>query len=193
MGRSAKGSVYEREVCGKLSRWWTDNSRDDVFWRSSGSGARATVRAAAGRQTAGQHGDIAAIDPIGFPLVQMMTIEVKRGYKAATIHDLLDRKQSAAMQEFERFVLQAQTSSEAAGTPYWMLITRRDRREALAWWSSDMTAALMGTYCLGIPPHRFIRVDVPIVGEACSIHGTTLDRWLDWCPPEFFKKGSVAL
>jgi len=40
----AKGSSFEREICTILSKWWTNNERDDVFWRTAGSGARATTR-----------------------------------------------------------------------------------------------------------------------------------------------------
>lgn len=187
MGNSAKGSAYEREVCGKLSRWWTYGERDDVFWRSSGSGARATNRAAAGRQTYGQHGDIAATDPMGSPLTENLTIEIKRGYKAATIHDLLDRKPTAAVQEFEGFVLQASNSSRAAGSRWWMLITRRDRREALCWWPAEMSDEVW-RHTINNLKGPTVQLHVPIKGASHNIHGATFDAFLEWCIPSFFKR-----
>lgn len=44
-----KGSVFEREICKALGRWWTDGERDDIFWRTAGSGARATCRLERGK------------------------------------------------------------------------------------------------------------------------------------------------
>ena len=54
----AKGPSFEREVCEKLSLWWTDGKRDDVFMRTSGSGGKATARRKKGKDTPFQGGDI---------------------------------------------------------------------------------------------------------------------------------------
>jgi len=43
----AKGGEFERDISRFLSRWWTYGERDDVFWRTSASGARATTRSLA--------------------------------------------------------------------------------------------------------------------------------------------------
>jgi hypothetical protein len=141
-GTSAKGSDYEREMCGRLSRWWTAGARDDVFWRSSGSGARAKVRGRATRETAGQHGDIAATMPIGEPLIDIMTIEIKRGYSEYTVQDILDHPATAAQQEWEKWFEQVLESHEAAGSFGWFLITRRDRREAMCWMPDHLLKSL---------------------------------------------------
>lgn len=132
-GTSAKGGEFERDICRLLSKWWTDGARDDIFWRTSGSGARAHVRHRAGAGTAGQYGDIAATDPIGAPLIDVFTIELKRGYSEYTVHDLLDKTPSAGIQEWDRFFAQAIESHEQAGSLSWLMITRRDRRVPLVW------------------------------------------------------------
>lgn len=132
-GSSSKGSAYERDVCRQLSMWWTNGDREDVFWRSSGSGARAKVRGKAGKATAGQHGDIAATDPIGEKLIDVLTLELKRGYDRATFQDLLDRPGTAAAQQWEGFLAQTIESWEMAGSYAWGLVARRDRREAMLW------------------------------------------------------------
>ena len=127
-----KGSGFERDVCKDLGLWWTYGQRDDVFWRSSNSGGRATVRRAAGKDTHGQHGDICATDPVGEPLTQLCSIELKRGYKRATIFDLMDchpsRLQGQAWMKWHAQVVRDMTAS---GRPYWMIISRGDQRQRM--------------------------------------------------------------
>jgi hypothetical protein len=126
-----KGQIYEREVCKQLSLWWTDGKRDDVFWRSANSGATATSRTKKKRTTFGQYGDVQAIDPIGQPLIDMFTIEIKRGYSNFTIQDIFDKPEHEGPSETENFIEQAAKSSMEAGTPAWMIIVRRDRKDAV--------------------------------------------------------------
>ena len=130
-GTSSKGSEFEREFCERLSMWWA--KRDDVFWRSSNSGGRATTRRDAGMQTAGQFGDVAATDPAGHPLLRALTIELKRGYNEHGIHDILDAPQNSAVQVYEGFFDQTMKAAKHAGSLSWLLVTRRDRREAICW------------------------------------------------------------
>jgi len=76
----AKGSNFEREVSKELSLWTTNGVRDDIYWRSSQSGGRATIRARQGKKTANSAGDICFIDPIGKPLLDIFVLELKNGY-----------------------------------------------------------------------------------------------------------------
>jgi hypothetical protein len=133
MASASKGSSFERQVCGDLSRWWTYGERDDVFWRTAGSGGRATTRQQRGKQTAGGHGDIAAVDPIGEPLMRAFCFELKRGYNRDTVHHVIDRPDRAAEQVWEAFVAQAAASAEGAGAVSWAIIAKRDRREPMLW------------------------------------------------------------
>lgn len=123
-----KGSNFERIICKQLSVWWSLGKRDDIFWRTSGSGARATVRKQA---TFGQYGDVQATDPIGQPLIDLCTIEIKKGYSRQTFFDLIDMLPSETKQTYKKFILQAIESSKRAHTPFWMLITKRDRKQTL--------------------------------------------------------------
>lgn len=129
--RAAKGAAYEREVCKRLSLWWTRGGSDAVFWRTSNSGGRATTRRKAGKETAGQQGDVAATDPAGLPLVRLVTIEMKRGYPRCSIGDILDATSKTKASLIETFLGQARRESDSEGTPFWLLIHRRDRRRAL--------------------------------------------------------------
>lgn len=134
----AKGSAYEREICVFLSLWWTANHREDIFWRSSASGGRATVRGKKGLSTAHQGGDVACTDPEGAPLTDLFAIEIKRGYSYSSIHELLDRHPKMALPEFGRWITQAIRSSEMTGTYSWLLITRRDRKMPIIWMTGDV-------------------------------------------------------
>jgi hypothetical protein len=95
MAKSSKGSSFEREVCKLLSLWWTQDlnpPRDDVFWRTSQSGGRATERMKKNVATAYSSGDVTFIDPIGQPFIDALMIELKRGYTSEiAILDFLDK------------------------------------------------------------------------------------------------------
>ncbi len=129
----AKGSSFEREICRKLTAWWTgDATRDVIFWRTSQSGGRATTRRKVGKETTQAHcGDITAVEPEGKPLTDLITWELKCGYTRATLHDLIDKPKKGALQEWEKWVRQAKAAAKNAGTPYWAIVHRRDRREPL--------------------------------------------------------------
>jgi hypothetical protein len=76
----AKGGAFEREICKRLSLWWTEGKRDDIFYRTSASGARATQRRKVGKTTANEHGDMGYTDPSGKKLTERWVVEMKTGY-----------------------------------------------------------------------------------------------------------------
>ncbi len=142
--KSKKGGQYEREFCRKLSEWWSGGTRDDIFWRTSSSGGRATQRAKTNRKTFGQYGDIQAVDPIGAPLMRVLCVELKRGYNKHTLADAIDRSMLAAQQVWESFIEQAQRQAEHSGAAHWLLVQRRDDRQALAFFPRSFFVALNG-------------------------------------------------
>lgn len=129
-----KGNVFEREICRCLSLWWTDNESDDVFWRTPGSGARATVRSQKGRLTPNHYGDVCSVDDRGLLLTNQFVIELKRGYasKPATIADLLDCY-SSSTPYWSKWITKAQNQSRLlpSASQSWMIIAKRDQREAI--------------------------------------------------------------
>ncbi len=130
--RMAKGSSFERRVCRRLSEWWDPSADDVLFWRTAGSGGRATVRRKTGRKTNTAHaGDIAALGENGAELTRLIAWELKCGYQSATIHQLLDRPKSAAVQHYEEWIGQAVASARAANAPYWAVVHDRSRRETV--------------------------------------------------------------
>lgn len=74
---ATKGSSFERLLCRQWSLWWTGGSRDDIFWRTSGSGSRATSRRKTGKKDKWNHGDMRPDDPRGFALCSSWCFEFK--------------------------------------------------------------------------------------------------------------------
>jgi hypothetical protein len=80
MSKSGKGSGFERDISKQLSLWWSGGERDDLMWRTSQSGGRATQRAKQAVRTKYGYGDLTFTDPIAKPLFDLLVISAKRGY-----------------------------------------------------------------------------------------------------------------
>lgn len=180
----AKGSCFERDFCRMLSRWYTNGDRDDIFWRSHASGARATSRNKLGKSTHGQHGDICASDPIGDPLIQKITIELKRGYSKHTFFDMIDRSVKSKPSVFEGFLEQAISSSKAAGTPYWMLVHRRDRRDSMVFIPRKLHTKLLHDREYVVPLIKFCSPYGK--GKSKVVHGVVYEQvnFFQWFTPK---------
>jgi hypothetical protein len=131
-----KGNTHERLVASQLSLWWTDGRQDDIFFRSASSGGRATQRAKKGQTTANAAGDLAAMTKEGQEFLDFITVEIKRGYNTISVADLYEKVSGG----FWDFIDQAKKAASIAGTPYWMVIHKRDRRDAVI----VMPAAALG-------------------------------------------------
>ena len=156
MSGKGKGSGFERDICRQLSLWWSDGKDDDIFWRTASSGGRATQRNKKGKKTFGQAGDVQATNPIGQPLIDVCAIELKRGYSKTSVFDIVDKPTKAKEQMYEAFFRQAIQSHKSAGSYSWMLITRRDRREAVVFIPLNLYKELKlakDTVILFFPPY----------------------------------------
>lgn len=189
-----KGSAFERHICVLLGLWWTGGRRDDIFWRSSNSGGRAKVRHYVGKGTFGQYGDIQATDPIGQPLLDLCTIEIKKGYNRHTIGDMLDKKDTAAQQVWEGWMEQAIQDSKNAGSPYWLLITCRDRREPVIFLPKEFFGELQGytTAALrSVHTRPLLRFQLNTKDKRFNhfvVYGMRLDMFLDKVKPRHIKR-----
>lgn len=76
MNSKGKGSSFERKVAKELSRWITGGKRDDVLWRTSISGGRATVARKKGKEVR-QSGDLCAVAPEGHAFCDAFYMELK--------------------------------------------------------------------------------------------------------------------
>jgi hypothetical protein len=187
MSNKGKGSAWERTVCAKLSLWWSEGDRDDLFWRTGGSGGRANVRGQRGRRTHGQHGDICATHPSAEPLIDLLTVELKRGYSKHTVADLLDKSPKAAIQTFEEWLDQIESSHTQAGSFAWLLIQRRDKRQPLVFFPDSLLEQLNSFDCFDTRPSPFLtltaRIRRPTGYIIQTIHGTSLQNWFDYVTP----------
>lgn len=138
--KSKKGGAFERSLCYQLSYWWTGDPDSCVMWRTSQSGGRATIRSRKGKQTSGHHGDICATDPVAEPFFRMFALEAKRGYNRYSIQDILDKPRKATKQEYEKWLEQAEQSRKGSGARFWLIVFKRDKREALAFFSHELAA-----------------------------------------------------
>lgn len=87
-GGKAKGAEFEREVCRRLSIWVSKGRYEDVFWRASMSGGRATIAQQQGRRLGAQENDLSAIRKEGIALLATFTVECKH-VKALHLQGLL--------------------------------------------------------------------------------------------------------
>lgn len=173
MSRSHKGTQYEREICRLLSEWWSKGRSDSVFWRTKGSGGRATVRSRKGKQTDNQCGDVYAVEQEGFPLTNLLIIELKRGYNRFSIMDLVsnpDRNElrsDGAMKKkwhhyYDEWISKAITSTQTALVFSWILIVRSDRAQALVYMPWNLVKALKENGAFKSRPKPFVTFQMDI-------------------------------
>lgn len=178
-----KGGAFERLICKQLSLWWTDDKRDDIFWRTAGSGARATTRSKRGQGTKNQYGDVQATDPIGQPLIDLCTIEIKKGYGRYSYFDLLDKLPNETKQPYKKFIQQAREQHAIAETDWWLLITKRDYKETLIAMPLGLKIELWGKANKCVPSMQFNFSSI----DTGKIFVTTLDEFLKAVSPSDIK------
>ncbi len=184
----AKGSSFEREICKLLSLWWTKDKRDDIFWRTAGSGAMAKVRSKVGKKTFGQGGDVQATDPIGQPLIDVCSIELKRGYSKSTSSQLIDKPDGAAEQQYEKFIGQAIEDRKNSDAHTWVLIVKRDRRRTLIFIPRHFYRSLKN---VGVVWKMWPFVMLRVIFKNKKkhiIYGTTLKQFLKSVSPKHISK-----
>lgn len=139
------------------------------------SGGRATIRKRQGKATVNACGDVAAVDPIGLPLVRLFSIELKRGYNRSTPVDAIDRLPGTKHSEWEGFVEQARAAADNEGTPAWMVIHRRDRRQAVVY----MEAPVYDLFAPFPAPLRFCMrgSEHEIVGIPLDVFVGSVEAW----------------
>jgi hypothetical protein len=199
-GGSHKGGQFERDMCTLFSKWWTEDERDDVFWRTSGSGARATTRGKRGKDTCDQHGDMTCIDPCGKPLIDAFCFEFKF-YKT---YDMLGVLQSVdANHDWMQFWAKCYDDAMSiARRPF--LVTKRNRGAKLGWVTAATAIEFkMLGYAWEAEAAMVLRVTPRIVKvKRREVHlprhvvvGFVLDRFLDAVDPrtlEEFYAGSAG-
>lgn len=137
----AKGGNFEREIAKRLSLWWSEGKRDDIFYRSHASGGRFTVRRKHNKDTEMQGGDITASDPSGVPLIKNWSIEIKTGYGKKTdtgvsrwdTLDFLDSRQSKPV--LEKMWDQCCRDADLTQRMPILIFRRNNREPCIMFWS----------------------------------------------------------
>jgi len=193
MVRAGKGSKFERDECRTLSKWWSNNRHDDLYWRTSQSGGRSTTRGKKGKRTRGHEGDITATGRYGSTLTKLITFEMKRGYNKVNVDHLLDRPDNAKPQVIEEWLHQAVRAAKRAGTRFWAIIHKKDRRESCIYFPHDLYRELCVLGC-------FDRLPMPCLSVTawCRAKGEKairvplicmrLDRFLGFVDPADVKR-----
>lgn len=177
---SQKGSSFEREISKALSLWWSHGNNDAIFWRSTTSGARATQRRKNGLKTKNQNGDITATDPIGQDLLNITTIELKKGYNSYKIQDFLDSRQQEPY--LTSFLKQCKDELENANVKCWWLITHQDSKKTLMFFNYEFWSFLnQNNYgkCFD-----YIKLESKIFGKVFCIR---FEDFINIVDPEIFK------
>ena len=167
------------EPCLTVKTYKSNDYASEVIIRTKDG--RATVRAKVGRTTAGQYGDVAAIDFDGLPLLELMTMELKRGYSKNTIQDLVDNKETSAVQVWEKWIHQTITSATLAGSKSWLMVVRRDRRDTIVFFPTQFYEFLKTKTCFQNQPVPFLRLQTKIKqDDKTDLIDCVLMRWKNW-------------
>ena len=174
-----KGSAFEREICKSLSFWLTNGKRDDIFWRTAGSGARAETRKKVGKETAFQNGDLAFIDPIGETYLRFFFVEIKKGYNKHL--DILSFVDKAGKHQILKAWLNKACKQRRPGQII-QLIVKRDLRKTFVVIESVCFVLLENQ--IGVYPYRSIQIN----DNGFDVMVLNYDEFYTWFKPEHLKR-----
>lgn len=128
-GGKSKGSEFERSIAKTLSLWISNDKQDDILWRSTTSGARATSRSKQGKQTVNSYGDLCVLDSRYSFLCEAACFELKKGYAGTGILDILDGSKKEP--DLIKFWNQCEKDRIAGNRKYSIVISKRDRKQTI--------------------------------------------------------------
>lgn len=121
-----KGGEYERKISKKLSMWLSSGERDDLFWRTSGSGSRHTIRYKKNLTTEGQAGDVTyTCSGISEEFIKVFCMEIKF-YKDINLWSVITKSKSGLLDFWDQTYEKAK---QVGKTP--ILIVKENYKPAL--------------------------------------------------------------
>ena len=203
--KSKKGSKFEREVCKLLSLWWSNQKDEDIFYRTAGSGARATVRRKQGKRTADSAADMMSTHESGKPLTKACLFEMKSGYsdkhkittskktgKKGVTHSrygievltILDKQEYHKDPILLQWWKKIEKERIATGRKFAFIIFRRDAKLACIVMSYKMFGLLAKR--TGPFDERILSIHFSSKEQLHSLVILKLDDFLHWCKPKSF-------
>ncbi|PNX50506.1 MAG: hypothetical protein BV456_06495 [Thermoplasmata archaeon M8B2D] len=189
----AKGQDFEREICTELSIWFSRGIRDDIFWRTAGSGARATQRAKKGKTTSNSYADVTSTHPYGNALLEKFVISIKRGYTAKknkkslsclSILDMIDKPDKFKTKPLlVNWWEEINRDIENSKSPYkeGLIICRRDRRLNLIIMSRKTFLEIRKQKPCIYPPYNS---GCNLFAFGIDVQIMLLNHFFYWCDPE---------
>jgi len=185
MAKSSKGSQYERDTCKQLGLWWTQDSEkpsDAIFWRTSQSGGRATTRAKQKLKTPNSYGDVGYLDIDGKPFIDEVLLELKRGYtNDISILDFLDKTKGEPI--LLKWWNKAEKEQRLSKRKYIFIVFRRDRHKSCILIKGQAFGKMQDWF--GAFQYDILH----ITHKNLKLVAIELEKFLNWCHPDFFRKG----
>jgi len=178
-----KGANFERKICKVLSLWWSDYERDDIFWRTSQSGGRATERRKKGKRTAGSYGDMTAIHESGKSFERTFLVELKKGYDKDVGALLLidsNQKEPALL----KWWIKNEKIRLENNRQYGLLIFQRNRRHPCIM-MDEILFGQLEQYAHIYVKSNLIQIDFVSINSTLII--IPLYDFLEWCSSESMK------
>lgn len=190
---SGRGSIiggnFERDTFKKLSLWFSKGKSNAIFWRTAGSGGRATTRAKSGLATPDSAGDMCALDPSGKPLTRISIWELKKGYSGKSpstcvgVLNLIDGKKTKNPPLLIKWIEKVEGEAKTHKRNLWFLIFERKRKKACICMRKETME-----YLKNKNNNQDFKSSCDLFFEKHSISITQLDHFLDWCAPETIKR-----
>jgi hypothetical protein len=184
MSKQQKGGQYERDKSRQTSLWWSNNERDDLIWRSSNSGGRATSRYKKGKTDINNLGDLRLDDPIIKPLFDYIFFELKNGYtesvpsKSINVLYWLDKPKNSRDPLLYSFWKKAEKERKQSNRKETWIIFKRDYKQDCLMMNQLFFTKLFlynGEYKHDSIWMHYKNDNLVIV---------KLDDFFNWCPPE---------
>ena len=187
-----KGSQWERNCAKLLSLWLSDNTRDDLVWRTSGSGNRHSIRKKRGKDTYNQAGDLCATDPCVQFFFDYFLVECKNGYSKGKVSEcidplyILDKLENTKQSILIDWWNKAEKERLQSNRKHSIILFKRTAKrpcivhgQKLIWSLADY----IGEY-----PGDQIIVYSDLIGDNNCLVICDLEKWLSWCDPAWMKE-----
>lgn len=198
-----KGNKFESDIAKQLSLWISNNERDDLLFKTSGSGSRATHRMKNNQCTANSCGDLGYLDAVAEPYMKDYLFELKSGYtqkskivkdkksgklvirktgRHFSLADLLDGWSRGAKPLLVEWLDKAKKEAEQHDKKNFVIIYSRDYKDSCIVFQKDNFKEIEKNnyYSFNMHDGKIAWIDF----ELYSIVVVRLQDFLDWCKPE---------